>query len=175
MVTTSGNSDIVVVDLGPNEKMIVGSTIGSGTYAETKMGYSNLGPSTVSKVKKPNHAKKPKPINSASPIIPKQNKSQTSHFGVFIGDGLESKENGGASPQSSKGTWRRLTKESTTTVDMDGVSMEERPKRKLLSLLSEMYPNMVKEKRVKTDIDEISLGKVFKIFLGSAAQPCWGQ
>jgi len=43
MVTTSGNSDNVVVDLGPNEKMIVGSTIGSGTYAETKMGYSNLG------------------------------------------------------------------------------------------------------------------------------------
>ena len=59
-------------------------------------------------------------------------------------------------------------------MDMEGISMEKGPKRKLLSLLGKPNLNTLQDKRAKIDIDEVALGKVFKKFLGSAevaAQP----
>jgi len=53
-------------------------------------------------------------------------------------------------------------------VAMDGGSMEEGPKRKLLLPLGETDPNRLQDKRAKIDIDEVALGKVFKKILGSA-------
>lgn len=77
-----------------------------------------------------------------------------------------------------RGTWRRLNREATTTVAMEGGSMEEGLKRKLFPPLGETDLNRVQDKRANIDIDEVALGKVFKNFLGSAevaAQPHRGQ
>ena len=45
---------------------------------------------------------------------------------------------------------------------------EEGPKRKLLAPLGELDPNVVQGNRWKFDTDEVSLGKIFKQYLGSA-------
>lgn len=74
----------------------------------------------------------------------KRNKDQSSKIRVHNGKGLESKENEGASSQGSKGSWRRLTKESSTTMATDGCleEDEEGPKRKIVVPLGEVNQNM---------------------------------
>ena len=44
----------------------------------------------------------------------------------------------------------------------------EGPKRKMVVSLGEVDQNLAQAKKVKTDFDEVSLGMVFKQFLGSA-------
>ncbi|KAF3950548.1 hypothetical protein CMV_023716 [Castanea mollissima] len=105
--------------------------------------------------------------NNATSTIPRQKKKHD-HLGELNEDDLEGQENDGASPTSSKGTWRRLNREATNTVAMEGVSTEKGPKRKLLSPLGETDPNQLQDKRAKIDIDEVALGKVFKKILGLA-------
>ncbi|KAL4600535.1 hypothetical protein ACB092_11G205800 [Castanea dentata] len=70
-----------------------------------------------------------------------QLKKKHDHLGELSEDGLEGKENNGASPTSSKRTWRWLNREATNTVAMEGVSTEKGPKRKLLPPLGETDPN----------------------------------
>lgn len=79
-------------------------------------------------------------------------------------------ENGGALHQSSNGMWRRLTLISTNTVAMEEHADEEGPKRKLLAPLAKLDPNVLQGKRLKSDTDEVCLGKIFiqKQYLGSA-------
>ena len=60
---------------------------------------------------------------------------------------------------------------------MEGGSMEEGPKRKLLPTHGEADRNKVQDKRAKLDTEDV-LGKVFKKLLGStevAMQPRRGQ
>ena len=54
----------------------------------------------------------------------------------------------------------------------------EGPKRKMVVSLGEVDHNLAQVKKVKADFDEVSLGMVFKQFLGSAEvamQPRWEQ
>nr|POF16611.1 hypothetical protein CFP56_58268 [Quercus suber] len=132
--------------LGPSlkEEVMVGSTMGFGTYVKTEIDSSNTGPL-------------------------KDNRRHN-HSGDFSGDGVEGKENDGFSPKSMKGTWKRLNREATTTMAMEGGSMEEGPKRKLLPPLGETDPNRLQDKRAKIDIDEVALGMVQGIAVPSVGR-----
>nr|POF14968.1 hypothetical protein CFP56_63306 [Quercus suber] len=140
----------------PDEEGMVGSIMGLGIYATTEEDSSNTGPLKVTNVKKPSQAKKPLQKNNTTPKTTRQNRRHN-HSGDFSGDGLESKENDGFSQKSTKGTWKRLNREATNTVAMEGGLLEDGPKRKLLPPLGETDPNRVQEKRAKIDIDEIAL------------------
>ncbi|KAK7861213.1 hypothetical protein CFP56_024376 [Quercus suber] len=124
----------------PDEEVMVGSTMGLGTYAKTEEDSFNTGPLKVTNVKKPSQAKKPLLKNNTTPKITRQNRRHN-HSGDFSENSLEGKENDGFSPKSTKGTWKRLNREATNTVAMEGGSMEEGPKRKLLPPLGETDPN----------------------------------
>nr|POE67720.1 hypothetical protein CFP56_13866 [Quercus suber] len=140
----------------PDEEVMVGSTMGLGTYAKTEEDSFNTGPLKVTNVKKPSQAKKPLLKNNTTPKITRQNRRHN-HSGDFSENSLEGKENDGFSPKSTKGTWKRLNREATNTVAMEGGSMEEGPKRKLLPPLGETDPNRVQDKKAEIDIDEIAL------------------
>ena len=90
---------------------------------------------------------------------------------------MEGKENEGFSLKSTKGTWKQINREAKTMGAMEGGSMEEGPKRKLLPPHGEADLNKLQDKRAKLDT-EVVLGKVFKKLLGLAEvamQPRRGQ
>ena len=154
----------------------MGLTMGLGTYAKAEKELLNTGPLKAANVNKPIQAEKQEPENNTTPKTPRQNKK---HFqpGVSYDDGLEGKENEGFSSKSMKGTWKRIIRKARTTVAMEGGSMEEGPKRKLLPTHGEADRNKVQDKRAKLDTEDV-LGKVFKKLLGSAEvarQPRRGQ
>ena len=176
VVKARASGDQKGMDPNPAEETRMGSTMGLGTYAKVEKESFNIGPLKATNVKKPVQAKKQVLKNNTTPKIPRQNKRHN-NSGVSSGDGLEGKENEGFSSKSTKGTWKRINREATTTMAMEGGSMEEGPKRKLLLPLGETDPNRVQDKRAKLDT-EVALGKFFKKLLGSAevaTQPRWGQ
>ena len=131
------------------------------------MGSFNLGQNKASEVQKTNTNRKIKgKINTPNTAL-KQTKEQPIQSGAHHSKGLGSKENKDTFVQNSKGSWRRLTRESLTTVAMDRESEVEGLKRKMVVSLGEVDQNLAQAKKVKTDFDEVSLGMVFKQFLGS--------
>lgn len=171
-------TDIIrVVDLGLNEKVALGSTITPPqieTCEGVEMDSFKLGPSNINLAQKSSAVTR----NNTSTTVLKRNKNQSNKSGAQHSKGLESKENEGSSSPSLKGSPQRLTREFSTTMAMDGDSEEEGPKRKLVVPLGEVDQNMAHGKRVKVGIDEVSLGMIFKKFLGSVevvAQPHWDE
>ena len=170
------SSDPKGTGLNPGEEIKVGSTMGLGTYAKAEKECLNIGPLKVASANKPAQAEKQEPENNTTPKAPRQNRKHI-QAGVSCDDGLEGKENEGFSLKSTKGTWKRINREAKTMVAMEGRSMEEGPKRKLLPPHGEADPNKLQDKRAKLDI-EVVLGKVFKKLLGLAEvamQPRRGQ
>ena len=162
--------------LNPGEEIKMGSTMGLDTYAKAEKEGLNTSPLKAANANKPAQGKNQEPENNSTQKAPRQNRKHI-QAGVSCDDGLEGKENDGFSSKSTKGTWKRINREAKTTVAVEGGSMEEGPKRKLLPTHGEEDPNMLQDKRAKLDT-EVVLGKVFKKLLGSAEvarQPRRGQ
>jgi len=157
---------VSAVDSGPIEKVKLGSDINQPHICKgVEMGSFNLGQNKGSEIQKTNTNRKPKgKINSPNSAL-KQTKEQQIKSEAQHSKGSGSKENEDTSVQNSKGSWRRLTRESSTTVAMDEESEVEGPKRKMMVPVDQ---NLTQRKKVKTDFDEVSLGMVFKQVLGSA-------
>ena len=169
-------SDPKGADLNPGKEIKVGSTMGLDTYVTVEKEGLNIGPLKAASANKPAQGKQQEPENNITQKAPRQNRKHI-QTGVSCDDGLEGKENEGFSSKSTKGTWKRINREASTTVAMEGRSMEEGLKRKLLPTHGEADRNKVQDKRAKLDTEEV-LGKVFKKLLGSAEvarQPHRGQ
>ena len=170
------SSDPKGAGLNPGEENKVGSTMGLDTHVTAEKEGLTIGPLKAASTNWPDQGKQKEPENNITQKAPRQNRKHM-QAGVSCADGLESKENEGFSSKITKGTWKRINREASTTVAMEGRSMEEGPKRKSLPTHGEADQNKMQDKRAKLDTEEV-LGKVFKKLLGSAEvarQPRRGQ